>query len=153
MTEKILMHCCLIRSSARIEQKLTSNSAMSIKFTKLSKILVITIIASLFSVEVMAEETKERETVSLNDAFTDAYFKHAKNAFKEQTILRQLNNIFLGFGGYPEKQIALDGEAVDNLFQDAMKQQSAQGMPIKTRDLTNPYSTSLLENPDYIGTD
>ncbi len=124
---------------------------MSIKFTKLSQILVITTIATMCSIEVMAETHSDptSASVSLNQAFHDAYFTHAKNAYEQSGYSGQINTIF-GFIGFPEQQIARDARAVDSLYQDAMKQQAEVGSPIITRDLANPYNTSLLENPDYI---
>ena len=122
---------------------------MSIKFTKISKILVITTIASLFSVQA-AQAEKMEEPVSLNEAFHQAYFKHGKNAFKQSGILGQLNTM-IGYTEFPERHIVKDGRAVDKLYRDALRQQTAVGMPIMTQDLVNPYSTSLLENMDYVG--
>lgn len=142
---------------------MTKNNVMSIKFTKLTKILVISTVASissLFAVEVMAQTekseitesrlTKSTEAMTLDEAFTDAYFKRGKNAFVQQSFLGQLNTI-VGFTGFPEKQIAADAKAVYNLYQTAMERQVKAGMPIYTKDLVNPYETSLLENPSYIG--
>ncbi len=115
---------------------------MSIKFTKLSKILVIATIASLLSLEAKAEMK------SLPEAFKDAYFKKGKNAFEQSSIVGQLDTAF-GFTGFPEQHISADGEAVDNVYQAGLKQQSATGMRMMTRDLENPYNTSLKENPSY----
>ena len=125
---------------------------MSIKFTKLSQILIITTIASMCSIEVIAENHSEgtSPSVSLNQAFNDAYFTHAKNAYEQSGYWGQTNTIF-GFIGFPEQQIARDARAVHSIYQDAMKQQAEVGLPIMTKDLVNPYNTSLLENPDYIG--
>lgn len=126
---------------------------MSIKFTKLSKILVIATIASLFSVEAMAEtkNKKSMEMISLEQAFQDAYFKRGKNAFQQSSILGPINTIF-GFTGFPEQHISIDAQAVDQVYQNGIKQQAATEIPIMTRDLANPYDTSLMENPSYMGT-
>ncbi|MGB5636601.1 MAG: serine/threonine protein kinase [Waterburya sp.] len=115
---------------------------MSIKFTKLSKILVIATIASLLSLEAKAEID------SLPEAFEDAYFKKGKNAFEQSSILGQLDAAF-GFTGFPEQHISADGEAVDNVYQAGLKRQSANAIRFMTRDLENPYETSLKENPSY----
>lgn len=121
---------------------------MLTKFTRLAQILAMAGVASLFSVEVMAqtetEATKIEEPVSLEQAFVDAYFDHAQNAYYESGILGQLNTI-LGFNRFPDTQILLDGKAVDRLYSDALQQQVEVGMPIKTPDLPNPYETSLRE--------
>jgi hypothetical protein len=126
---------------------------MSIKFTKLSKILVIATIASLFSVKAMAEtkNSQSMETISLDRAFQDAYFKGGKNAFQQSNIFGQINTI-LGLTGFPEQHISKDSQAVYQVYQDGTKQQAATGKRIMTRDLVNPYNTSLMENPSYMGT-
>lgn len=115
---------------------------MSIKFTKLSIVLVIATIASLFSIEAKAE------TKSLDQAFEDAYFKKGKNAFTQSDLLGQANSIF-GFTGFADQHIASDGKAVDKLYKQGTEAQSGSGMRMLTRDLENPYDTSLRENSSY----
>ncbi|MEO0925361.1 MAG: serine/threonine protein kinase [Cyanobacteria bacterium J06631_6] len=115
---------------------------MSIKFTKLSKVLVLATIASLFAVEAKADMEP------LNDAFKDAYFTRGKNAFRQSSILGQINTI-AGFTGFPEQHISVDGEAVDKLYEATLEQQASTGEPVITRDLDNPYDTSLRENPSF----
>ena len=116
---------------------------MSIKFSKLSKVLVIGAIASLFAVEVQAEMKP------LDDAFKDAYHKRGKNAFKQSNIFGQINTI-VGLTGFPEQHVSLDGKAVDQLYQQSLTRQTSSGEYLVTRDLENPYNTSLRENPSYI---
>ena len=116
---------------------------MSIKFTKLSKILAIATIASLFAIEAKAEQ-------SLNEAFEEAYFTRGKNAFQQSSIFGQINTI-MGFTGFPEQHISSDGKAVDRVYNEGLNQQSSSGEALVTRDLENPYSTSLRENPSYSG--
>ncbi|MDJ0897976.1 MAG: serine/threonine protein kinase [Xenococcus sp. MO_188.B8] len=130
---------------------------MSIKFTKLSSIVFLTTIASLFPLKLWAQTTTKNEVtesevtpVSVQQVFTDAFFRHSGNAFRNDGYIDQLNNIF-GFNRFPEIQISKDGELVDILYQDSLKQQAERGVPMKTRDLGNPYDTSLRENPGYIG--
>jgi hypothetical protein len=116
---------------------------MSIKFTKLSKVLVIAAIASLFAVEAQAEMKP------LDDAFKDAYHKRGKNAFKQSNIFGQINTI-VGLTGFPEQHVSLDGKAVDQLYQQSLIKQTSSGEYSVTRDLENPYNTSVRENPSYI---
>ena len=122
---------------------------MLTKFAKLSSILLITTICSLSVKEAKAEKPVF-EAVSLEQAFEDAYFEHTGNNYQNSSFVGQLNTIF-GFKGFPDKQISADGKSVDTLFQNAIRQQSQAGFPLKTRDLNNPYSSSLVENPEYIG--
>ncbi len=122
---------------------------MTIKFTKLSKILVIATIASVFAAPAMAE--KDQSPMSLNEAFKAAYFKHAGNAYEKMGFFGQLDSL-LGLTWFADRQIMLDGKSVDSVYQQAIEQQASAGMPMMTRDLPNPYTTSLIENPRYIGT-
>ena len=129
--------------------------AMSIKFTKLGSILLITAISSLFPVQAQAEEmeqplTMTEKPLSTLEVFEKAFFKHTENAFDNDSMVNQLNTIF-GFNLFPETQISLDGELVHMLYVDVMKKQAQGAAPVKTRDLSNPYSTSLQQNPEYIG--
>ena len=117
---------------------------MSIKFTKLSTILAIATLSSLFAIEAKAE------TKPLDEAFKDAYYTKGKNAFEQSSIVGQINTI-LGFTGFPEQHISADGQAVDKLYQEGLKRQAESGEPLVTRDLENPYDTSIRENPTYSG--
>ncbi len=139
---------------------------MLVQFTRLGQILAVSAIGSLIAVEAVAPRLGKAENVpnkpteaqpepismmseSIPAAFNRAFFEHTGNAFENQTIVSQLNTIF-GFNYYPEKQIALDGELVDYLYKDVMEQQTASIAPVRTRDLSNPFNTSLYENPGYI---
>lgn len=115
---------------------------MSIKFTKLTKILLVAGISSMFSLSAKAEMK------SLDEQFQDAYFSNGKNAFIQSNALSQLDTI-LGFTGFPEQHINRDGLAVDKVYQEGMAQQSSMGARIVTRDLANPYDTSIRERPSY----
>lgn len=122
---------------------------MSIKFTKLSSILLITTISGLFALEAKAENPKV-ETISVVNTFENAYFEHTGTNFQNSSFVGQLNTI-LGFKGFPDNQVSADGKLVDKIYQEIMSGQSQIGSPLKTRDLNNPYTTSLQENPGYIG--
>lgn len=115
---------------------------MFIKFTQLSKVLILAAIASLLADQVKAEMQP------LPKAFENAYFKNGPNAFRQSSIFEQINNI-VGITGFPEQDVAGDAEAVDDVYQAGLEKQSATGMKTITRDLENPYDTSLLENPSY----
>lgn len=118
---------------------------MSIKFTKLtrlSQIFLLTTVGSMFSLAATAE------TVSLEEKFEQAYFSHGRNAVIQSNAWSQLDTI-VGFTGFPEQHIVRDLKAVDNLYEKAMAKQSSMGTRIITRDLDNPYDTSLRENPSY----
>jgi hypothetical protein len=112
---------------------------MSIKFTKLTRALVIATIASLFAVEVKAEMKP------LHQEFKDAYHTRGKDAFRQSSTLYQIINMD-GLLGFPEQHIAADGKAVDRLYQQSLALQASGGRLV-TKDLENPYDTSVRENP------
>ncbi len=123
---------------------------MSIKFTKLSSILLITVAMSATASAVKAEKIDTRPGISVADVFENAYFENSGNTFEESSFIGQLNTIF-GFQSFPERKISADAKAIDQTFRKFGAKQYRVGSPIKTKDLTNPYSTSLQENPSYIG--
>ena len=119
---------------------------MPIKFTKLTKVLIIATIASLFSIEAKADTTPDE--VSLSEAFESAYFKNGKNAFVQSGFLGQINTI-IGIPKFPEQDIAADAKEVDRLYEAALERQTSTGERLITRDLENPYDSSLRTNPGY----
>ena len=118
---------------------------MSIKFTKLSSILLISAISGLFALEAKAEEP-----MSLNDTFREAYFTNTGDNFDNSSLLGQLNNM-IGFKKFPDRQISADAKLIDSLYENALEAQSQVGSPMRTRDIASPYGTSLMENPSYLG--
>jgi hypothetical protein len=91
---------------------------------------------------------------SLNEVFERAFF-HNMNSYYESTGILDQINTQLGIypfkvpAAFPENQIARDGELLHEIYKDALQQQSS--LPrVRTRDLPNPFDTSLLENPGYI---
>lgn len=119
---------------------------MSIKSTKLSKVLVVATIASLFSIEAKADEVLNK--VPLGEAFEAAYFKNGENAFRQSGIFGQFNTI-VGIPKYPEQDIAADAEEVHLLYELGLARQTSTGQPLVTKDLDSPYDTSLKEILGY----
>ncbi len=93
-----------------------------------------------FSLEAKAE------TTSLSEAFEAAYYEHGENAFTQSGILGQINTI-VGIPKFPEQDIAADGKEVHKVYELGLKLQTSTGEPLITKDLDNPYDTSLRENP------
>jgi hypothetical protein len=93
-------------------------------------------------------------TESLSETFNRAFSHNSGDYFEGTDQVGQLNTIF-GFlpfqfpASFPENQITRDGELIEVIYKDAMAQQSS--LPdVKTRDLANPFNTSLRENPNYL---
>lgn len=91
----------------------------------------------------------------LNDMLKRAFFNSTGTYFDSTNISGQANAIF-GWrefpGSYFENQITSDAQLVGVIYTDAMHQQSA-GKIVRTRDLTNPFDTSLQQNPDFLRTE
>ena len=119
---------------------------MSIKFTKLTKVLIVATIASLFSIEAKADTTLNE--VSLGEAFEAAYFKNGENAFVQSGFLGSINTI-VGIPKFPEQDIAADAKEVDRLYEAALERQTSTGDRLITRDLENPYDSSLRTDPGF----
>ena len=115
---------------------------MSIKSTKLTKIFLLAGVASMFSLSANAEMKP------LDETFKDAYFSNGKDAFYQSSAISQIDTI-LGFTGFPDQHIARDAKAVDSVYKEGMAKQSSMGAKMVTRDLANPYDTSIRENPSY----
>ncbi|MGK7873553.1 MAG: hypothetical protein AB4426_09655 [Xenococcaceae cyanobacterium] len=91
---------------------------------------------------------------SIPDAMERAFFYESGTSLENYTIGSQLNLIFgwMTFpeGSYPENQITRDAGRFHTIYRDAMIQQGTSDPMIRTRDLRNPFDTSLRQNPSYI---
>ena len=114
---------------------------MSTKFTKLSPILAVVAIASSLMTGVAQAE-------SIPETFKKAYFENTGDAFENGTIKGQLEFIS-GTGGFADTKIAKDGKLVTIIYHDVMKQQGENGPKMMTRDLKNPFDTSVFEYQRY----
>ena len=114
---------------------------MSIKFTKLSPILFTVAIASSLMTGVARAD-------SVSETFKKAYFDNSGDAFENATIWGQLEFMF-GLNGFAEQKIARDGKLVNIIYHDVMEQQAESGPAIITRDLKNPFETSVAELRRY----
>ena len=90
---------------------------------------------------------------SIDQTFNRAFFHNGESTLESWGVLGQLNFIFGWYefeGSYLENQLYRDAELLNIVHQDAMKQQNQSNPIIRTRDLNNPFDTSVQENPDYI---
>lgn len=85
-------------------------------------------------------ETRRLRTLTIPEAFEEAFFEHDRDFFRNRDFDRQLQWIMLS---YPENEIARDGELVYELYVDVMRQQTQSDPYLRTPDLINPYTTSL----------
>ena len=83
------------------------------------------------------------ESPRITDAITDAMFKQSGNTYRNTGIDRQATLLF-GLS-YPDLEAVSDARSVDNIYRDLIRQRS--DTPLRTADLPNPFSSSLLSNP------
>ena len=114
-------------------------------FPKLTKLSILFLAVSTTGIFASAAKA---EKMPLHEQFKEAYFWNGKDAFVQANFANQLNTI-VGLTGYPEQHINRDGQRVDNVYEMGMAKQSSMGARIMTRDLPNPYDTSIRENPNY----
>ena len=128
---------------------------MGMRFKGLVSLFVLATASTVFTSAAGAQEqvtvSDRISTETLNDAFTRTLYTNSGNFFREQGLLNQANTI-LGQGSivrnsFAENRIARDARLVNILYRDALQQQASDGPLIRTPDLPNPYSTSVLVNP------
>lgn len=116
---------------------------MRINFNRLGSVLVIIVAATGFHGSAIAQ-TKANET--LGDTFERTYFNNDPNFFQNRSFKRQLNWMF-GINGFPDNEINRDAAQIHDLWQSSLQQQTNSDPVIRTRDLPNPYGTSILSSP------
>jgi hypothetical protein len=89
---------------------------------------------------------------NVQELFQNAITYESGNFFTNRSLNSQLQLIFgtgpIGRSSFPENEITRDTALVHILYEDFLRQQ-AQDPPIRTRDLDNPYDTSV-GSPDYL---
>jgi hypothetical protein len=122
---------------------------MGLKFKPLGGLLVLLATISLPTAVSAQTETPKYETT--NDVFNRAFFKNDPNFYGNNTFRRQIDWM-LGPGSlfknsFPENEIARDAELVNTVYRDVMSQQVSNDPYIRTPDLPNPYTTSIMMSP------
>jgi hypothetical protein len=94
--------------------------------------------AGCFAPQVQAEEAS-----TIGDAMTRALFNQSGDIYRNRNIDRQATLLF-GLS-FPEHEYFNDAQAVNKIYQDGIRQRTST--PIRTADLPNPFTSSLLSNP------
>jgi hypothetical protein len=95
-----------------------------------------------------------------DDIFYKVFFYYGGDYYDQVDQGSQLNTIFgwnafssrwkaLPLGAFPENQIMESARLVNRVYHDALYQQTSTDPTIRTRDLNNPFDSSLIENPCY----
>lgn len=125
---------------------------MSLKITKLVSVLAATATISSFCSAVSAQTASDirfQASPTLADRFEDVFYSQDKNYYENRSFFRQLDMI-VGWGSFKtsfvENEITADTEAVHNLYVEALANQVSSDPIIRTRDLPNPYESSILQS-------
>lgn len=92
--------------------------------------------------------------LDLSDLMNKAFNQNTGDFFEQATIGGTLNFIFgwrrFPQGSYSENSIDRDSALMNAIIYDYFDQLSEREPTIRTRDLTNPFSESLKQNPSFI---
>ena len=128
------------------------------RFVNLIPILVISAASSVFASEALAQtELTDSQPVRLEtipEVFNRAFYHGLGNTIDQFTIGGQLNLIFgwraFPEGSFPENEHARQARLINILSRDVINQETSSGPTIRSRDLKNPFNTSLQQSPDYL---
>ena len=84
---------------------------------------------------------------TIADEISRAMFAQSGDLYRNTGIDRQAT-LLLGLS-YPDLEAVSDARSVDNIYKDLIRQRG--GTPIRTADLPNPFTSSLLTNPPQVG--
>lgn len=125
---------------------------MGVKFKSLTGALVIfatVCIGSTAKAQTSpANQYSQYETLS--DRFDRVFYTNDKEYSENSSFLRQLD-FLIGIGGlnnsFVENEITADSKAITVLYKDELLKQGSSDRVVRTRDLPNPYDTSILQSP------
>ncbi|MBR8829339.1 MAG: hypothetical protein DSM107014_15810 [Gomphosphaeria aponina SAG 52.96 = DSM 107014] len=124
---------------------------MSIRFTKLIVVLVVSAVLSAEAQAAPEPINSPTRRESIPEVFDRAFFYESGTGFDAITIGSQLNFLFgwgsFPEGSFPENTITRDGERVHQLYLEQLFKQTGNSPNLRTRDLENPFDSSIRLNP------
>lgn len=121
---------------------------MSLKLNSLTSVLVLAAAVCGFNSTAIAQSANDTQP-NLAEVFEKAYYANDPNFFRNRSFERQFD-LISGWGwgktSYLENEITEDTEALDILYRNTLDQQNDSDPVIRTRDLPNPYETSVLRS-------
>jgi hypothetical protein len=94
-----------------------------------------------------APQVQAQEVSTIGDAMTRALFNESGDFYNNTGIGRQATLLF-GLS-FPDHESVNDAYALDKIYQTAIRQRVST--PIRTADLPNPFTSSLLSNSNDMG--
>lgn len=126
---------------------------MSLNVKKLVGVLTIFAAVSGFDTQAKAQSTADTQfqrPQTTAEVFQELFYSNDKPFFENRSVIRQLDMIF-GIGSFKnsfvENEIHADTQAIHEFYVEALANQVASDPVVRTRDLPNPYETSILQSP------
>jgi hypothetical protein len=92
--------------------------------------------------------------INLNELMNEAFWYNGGDLFEQASIDGQLNYIFgwrtFPEGSFSENNIRRDSLLMNTITRDFFKQVVEREPTIRTRDIPNPFNSSVQQNPSYI---
>lgn len=122
-------------------------NVVALRFRNLSCVLVLVAAASGFPFAAIAQSTSTQPSSNeaISETFNRAFFTSDPEFYRNRSFGRQLD-LILGLDSFTEDEITRDAERVNNLYEDTLERQVSSDPIIRTRDLPNPYETSILRS-------
>jgi hypothetical protein len=114
---------------------------MPINVSRFSSALLAIGVVAGFQASAIAQPTNS----TFADRFEQAFFKSDPNFYQNRDWGRQFDWL-LGTNGFSDNEINRDAQRVNDLYHAQLEAQTASDPVIRTRDLPNPYKTSILES-------
>ncbi|MBE9115749.1 hypothetical protein IQ249_07575 [Lusitaniella coriacea LEGE 07157] len=122
---------------------------------KLSAIAVFSVFASAAiaqaQVQVYSNTFELIDFQSIPDAFDEEYSEFSGEAFDRGRLFGPVQSL-VGLPLFPDTSISRDLNDVHKLYVELLNAQNTSGPILRTPDLPNPFSSTLLSNPAYFGT-
>ena len=134
------------------------------RFPRLITILALSTITTVFATKVTSQEIDSPPPItvdvitpgtpiSLPDLVNKAYSQRSGDFFDQASASGQLNFLY-GWGDFPvgtfsDNNVAKDGQFIKVIVEDYFKQLTQREPDIRSRDIENPFNSSLQQNPDY----
>ena len=106
-----------------------------IDFKTISCVALAAVAASCFAPKVQAE--------TVSEAMGKAIFNESGDIYRNAGIDRQATLLF--GQSFPDKEYLSDAQSIGRIYNDALRQRASE--PVRTADLPNPFTESLLTSP------
>lgn len=103
------------------------------------------LVVAPFAAAVCLPAAAQEAPGSIQAEFEDAFYSHDEIFFNNRSIARQA--AFLLGTGFPDVEVVRDGQAIHEVYETVLLQQTTADPFLRTPDLPNPYQGSVLTTP------